>query len=395
MIDKVDNTDCCGCSSCAQRCPKQSISMREGEDGFCYPVLNRETCIECGLCLKVCQAISPFQASKPLNAYAAYNKDEEQRLKSSSGGMFILLAKYILGREGVVFGAAFNEKWEVVHIYSENIEGVLPMMGSKYVQSKIENTYKEAETFLRQGRQVLFTGTPCQIAGLYKYLQKEYENLLCMDFACHGVPGPGIWRKYLNGFVKEFGDINIPPSITGIEFRNKSLYSWENFGFVIKGKKEIKSDFDQLLLSSSYMNNLYMRGFLSDLYLRESCYKCKAKKFSTKSDFTVADFWGFRKLCFTEFGGGRGLSLLTVNTVKAASILPELDLLERKEISYEQAIISNPNLEKSQIKDEKMINKFNRLLQEKDFSIAIEKTLHNNFFAKRLLSLKYKLGIIK
>lgn len=195
MIHITDKSKCCGCNACVQRCPKQCIAMREDEEGFLYPKVDVAVCIDCGLCEKVCPVINQNVPKEPLQVFAAKNKNEDQRLRSSSGGVFILLAENIIKQGGVVFGARFDKNWEVEHGYAETLEELEPLMRSKYVQSRIGNTYKEAEMFLKQGRKVLFVGTSCQIAGLHKFLRKEYENLLTVDFICHGVPSPGVWRK--------------------------------------------------------------------------------------------------------------------------------------------------------------------------------------------------------
>ena len=197
MIDILNKKDCCGCSACVQKCPKQCISLKEDNEGFLYPQVNQQECISCGICKKVCPIINPNEKRTPLQIYAAINKNEEIRRQSSSGGIFTLLSEEILKEGGVVFGARFDENWEVKHDYTENVKGLVNFRGSKYVQSRIEDNYKKVETFLKQGRKVLFSGTPCQIAGLKRFLSKEYDNLLTVDFICHGVPSPKVWRLYL------------------------------------------------------------------------------------------------------------------------------------------------------------------------------------------------------
>ena len=188
---------CCGCNSCAQSCPKQCISMSEDNEGFLYPSVDTNLCVECHLCEKVCPVLNISSGQYPISCYAAKSPDEQIRKESSSGGIFSLLAQKIIENDGVVFGAAFNKKWEVVHCYTETLEGLNSLRGSKYVQSKIGNAYEQVKTFLKNGRLVLFSGTPCQIAGLKTFLRKDYENLITLDFVCHGVPSPGVFRWYL------------------------------------------------------------------------------------------------------------------------------------------------------------------------------------------------------
>ena len=197
MIHIESKELCCGCNACFQVCPKHCISMNEDKEGFLYPCVDVNICIDCHLCEKVCPVINQKEHHTPVGVYAAKNKDEEARMKSSSGGVFILLAEKILSEKGVVFGARFDQNWEVVHDFAEDLKGVVEFQGSKYVQSRVGDSYKNAEEFLKQGKRVLFTGTPCQVAGLRLFLRKEYENLLTVDFVCHGVPSPKVWRMYL------------------------------------------------------------------------------------------------------------------------------------------------------------------------------------------------------
>lgn len=316
MISVLDKSSCCGCSACVQRCPKQCITLKEDEEGFLYPHVDRNKCIECNLCKKVCPLISPSDKISPIKVLAVKNRDEEERMASSSGGVFIALAKNIINHGGVVFGAVFDEKWEVKHIYTETIEGIKPMMGSKYLQSRIENTFLEAELFLKQGRKVMFTGTPCQIVGLKKYLRKEYSNLLAVDLLCHGVPSPGIWRKYLNDFKAKYRF-----NISDIEFRNKALNGWKNYSFVVKGI----ADSNKMQYSCIHRDNSYMRGFLSNLYLRPSCYQCQFKNGVSHSDITIADYWGIN-IVMPEFDDDKGIGLVLLNSQKGKSIFSELDV---------------------------------------------------------------------
>jgi coenzyme F420-reducing hydrogenase beta subunit len=201
MITITDKAKCVGCNACEQCCSSQSITMQEDIEGFLYPYVNTETCTNCRLCEKVCPVINQKDQSKPLICYAAKNKDEEIRLESSSGGVFTLLAEKVIREGGVVFGARFNESWEVVHDYAETIERLSVFRGSKYVQSRIGKTYIHVKQFLKKGRFVLFSGTPCQIAGLRLFLGREYDNLLTVDVVCHGVPSPKIWNMYLNQII--------------------------------------------------------------------------------------------------------------------------------------------------------------------------------------------------
>jgi coenzyme F420-reducing hydrogenase beta subunit len=204
--------------------------MKLNEEGFLYPIVDETRCVKCKKCEEICPAIVQGKERKPLKVYAAKNPDDEIRIQSSSGGIFSLLAEYIINEGGVVFGARFNDKWEVVHDYAETKEGLEAFRGSKYVQSRINDTYKLTKDFLSAGKKVLFTGTPCQIAGLKAYLQKEYDNLLTVDLVCHGVPSPLVWKKYLDEIVLPFTKNNA--NIVSIKFRDKS-FGWKEKGFRI------------------------------------------------------------------------------------------------------------------------------------------------------------------
>ena len=246
MIHILDKHNCCGCAACVQACPKQCISFNEDEQGFRYPLVDESLCIDCGLCEKVCPVIHQSDAKKPLKVYAAQNPNEEIRLKSSSGGIFTLLAEAVIDEGGVVFGARFDKNWEVEHGYTESKEGLTAFRGSKYLQSRTGETYKQARDFLKAGRKVLYSGTSCQIAGLKKFLRKEYENLITVDVVCHGAPSPLVWRTYLDDLKKcpkgtagknsVCSSINEMPVITGISFRDKST-GWKKYGFVLSKHK--------------------------------------------------------------------------------------------------------------------------------------------------------------
>ena len=343
--------------------------MHEDEQGFLYPKVDFDRCIDCHLCEKVCPVINQAAPRKPLHTYAAKNTDAEVQRTSSSGGVFFALAEYVITeKQGVVFGARFNDNWEVVHGYAETLEDAKAFKGSKYVQSRIDDNFIMAEAFLKAGRTVLFSGTPCQIAGLRLFLRKNYrEQLLCVDFVCHGVPSPMVWRDYLKYITRPSGaeagkNTDLQPSlnemmpvITGISFRDKRI-SWEKYGFTIlaiarKGDKNSDSQSinnpkeEQELLFETLDKNLYMQGFLKDLYLRPSCYFCPAKCGKSNSDITLADFWGIKRTYphLYEYGFN---SLLLAKSDEGMKIIVEIDVL-KKEASYDKALQGNPALEKS------------------------------------------------
>ena len=332
MIKIQDKTLCCGCSACAMKCPKHCITMQPDNEGFLYPVVNEADCIDCGLCEKVCHELHPYDERNPLNVYAAINKDEQVRLNSSSGGIFYLLAEKTIAEGGVVFGARFDDDWQVVIDYAETIEDVKPFMGSKYVQARTVTAYKDAETFLKQGRKVLFSGSPCQIAGLHHYLRKDYDNLTTVDFVCHGVPSPKVWQRYLDEVVKAGKQ-----AINDVKFRNKGN-GWKKFNFVLSYNHDSKS----YSLSSWHQQNHYMRAFLSDMILRPSCHDCRAKQGSSRSDITIADFWGIDRE-IPDMDDDKGTGLVLVNTEKGRQAL-DWSKVTMKESSIEVASKYNGGL---------------------------------------------------
>lgn len=345
MIHITDKKNCCGCSACVQRCPKQCIRLEEDTEGFLYPQVDEETCIKCGLCEKVCPILNQADKLSVLEVLAVKNPNDEERMNSSSGGVFLPLAREVINQGGVVFGAVYDESWEVHHVYAEKIEDVYPMMGSKYLQSKIGNSFKDAERFLKQGREVLFVGSPCQIAGLRTYLRnKQYSNLLAVDFLCHGVPSPGVWRRYLaetyGGYdVKEqsrlqatagknsvlLSSLNATSPIGDIKFRDKRESGWKKYRFVVRQKSASKADQNTVLSSDIHYDNPFMRGFLSDIYLRPSCYACKCKNGVNHSDMTIADFWGINQIA-PEFDDDKGVGLVLLNTKKGEEYFSRLPM---------------------------------------------------------------------
>lgn len=329
MIIIKSKYDCCGCGACAQRCPHNAIELIQDNEGFLYPQIDESICIDCGLCERVCPIINQELPSEPIKTFAAKNNDENIRQLSSSGGIFTLLATKVINNGGVVFGAIFNAKWEVEHDYTDTIEGIAKFRGSKYVQSKINNNYILAEEYLKDGKQVLFSGTPCQIAGLKRFLRKEYENLICVDIICHGVPSPFIWQKYLEQYNST--------ELSSISFRDKTN-SWKRYEVVIRqGEKT--------LIREDIGKNIYMKLFLSDLCLRPSCSNCSSKSGKSKSDITIADFWGIQHL-HHDFDDDKGCNLILINSKKGLNLFNKLEC-DKIETDFNTAIKYNPSYFKS------------------------------------------------
>lgn len=399
MIHIESKEQCCGCNACVQVCPKHCISMNEDKEGFLYPCVDLHICIDCHLCEKVCPVINQNSSRSPIGVYAAKNKHEESRMKSSSGGIFILLSEKILAEKGVVFGAKFDRNWEVVHDSAEDLDGVAEFQGSKYVQSRIGNSYKNTEKFLKQGRMVLFTGTPCQVAGLKLFLKKEYKNLLTVDFVCHGVPSPKVWRMYLKEILNSpkgsvgkntvLHSLNGLPVITGISFRDKE-FGWKKFGFVVRKSVPLfGTDKNSVLLSEIFSKNLFMKGFLSDLYLRPSCHACPSKFLKSGSDITLGDFWGIEKV-LPDFNDDKGVSLIMINTEKGQCIYNDL-AVESKQTSYKEALKGNPVIELSCKAPEKRKLFFHKLSDTANVLVVIDRLTQISIIVR--LKRKFKAGV--
>lgn len=322
MITITDKHDCCGCSACAQKCPKSCITMRDDAEGFAYPEVDTARCIGCGLCEKVCPLLGRLEERSPLAMLAAKNRNTAERTGSSSGGIFIALAKAVINSGGIVFGAVFDNEWQVMHTYTENPDGLKPMMGSKYVQSRIGDTYSKAAAFLKSGRRVMFVGTPCQIAGLRAYLRKDYDSLLAVEILCHGVPSPGVWKRYLDEDIRSQKGST---EITYVNFRDKSREGWSRYNVVIKGHRAAGNDSEHDLTASVYVDNPFMRGFMADIYLRPACHSCRCKHGASGSDLTIADHWSAVRTV-PDFADDKGVSIIIVNSEKGRKALDGLDI---------------------------------------------------------------------
>lgn len=306
----TEKQNCCGCTACLHSCPVHCMTMQEDEEGFLYPVTDQKSCIHCHRCETVCPIQKLENRNTETAAYVGYCRNEAIREQSSSGGIFSVLAEWILQQNGVVFGAAFDHNFEVFHIAIETKAELAKLRGSKYVQSRMGNAYPEVKQYLEMERKVLFTGTACQIAGLKNYLRKEYDNLYTVDVLCHGVPSPKIWRTYLEEQKKQYG-----ASVEKVEFRSK-VHGWNNYSVRIgfSGTQQYCVQFSE---------DQFMRMFLGDLDLRPSCYACRFKALPRSSDMTIGDSWGIERV-MPDLGDDKGISVILVHSQKGGRILQEV-----------------------------------------------------------------------
>ena len=306
MPKLCDAMACTGCGACAQVCPRGALTLAPDAEGFLRPAVNRNHCTECGLCEKSCPILTAdFHQKKLSTAFCAHSLDARTVSESSSGGVFTLLAHQILDAGGVVFGAALDENWNVRHVAVESREELAALRGSKYVQSRIGQTYQQAKQALRDGRSVLYSGTPCQIGGLRSFLGKEYENLLCVDTICHSVPSEKAWQCFL--LEQSCGE-----RIVHISFRDKRD-GWQRYYMCIR----TESGREVLLRPGE---NPYMQGFLQGMTTRPSCYQCRFKGANRVSDITLGDFWGVEKN-YPQLLWKQGTSLVLAHSEKGLQAL--------------------------------------------------------------------------
>lgn len=324
-VELCPENECTGCAACLSSCPTDAISMMEDREGFLVPCITREKCTTCGLCRKSCPILTDSCAtrSESPQTYAAWSSDESIRTDSSSGGVFSVLASHVLAQSGVVFGAAFNTELKLQHHEVKNSRELRKLRGSKYLQSDIGKTYVEIRGYLERGCHAMFVGTPCQVAGLYGYLGKDYSNLTTCDLVCHGVPSQRFFDEYLH-YLRHNGY----PRFDDVSFRNKK--SWRHATILAESSSPEKE------ISVDRHHDYYQRAFLKRLISRRSCYTCKYARLPRTGDFTLGDFWGLGIEVPFLHDTGKGVSLLLVNSGHGSEMLGSCSndmFLEERELS--------------------------------------------------------------
>lgn len=330
--------DCCGCRACEQICAHKAISMKEDEEGFLYPSLDESLCINCHLCEKVCPI---HNAIKTLNddgcAYATQNRRTDELMTSSSGGMFIVIAKYILNHNGVVYGAAYQDAALVKHIRVTELKDLKKIQGSKYVQSDTNETYTQVKEDLKNGRLVYFTGVPCQVAGLKLFLRRSYDNLFTSDLICHGTPSP----KLFSNMVKRI-EQREHLTFVNYSFRDKRIHGWS----CSSSSSSYKNRFGHIVYKK-YSKDMeaYFKAFISGHLMRMVCYKCPFARYERSGDITIADYWNVKETHPKFPNISKGVSLILVNTLKGEAMFKELsNSLNTVSLTKEDAFNSNWNL---------------------------------------------------
>ncbi len=329
MIEIVGKK-CCGCGACKNICPKKSINFVVNTEGFLYPEINYNCCTRCNLCEKVCPILNHSYGEINLieEAWGAKAIEYQLRYESSSGGIFSLLSEQILTRDGVVYGAAFTNKFRSIgHVAVTESKELYKLRGSKYIQSDTGICFSEIKNHLENRQKVLFTGTPCQVAGLKSFLRKDYENLFCVDVICHGTPPAALWQKYLDYIEKKHVG-----KIVSVNFRHKEK-GWKEFGFDLEKEK--------IRYYRNMRDDPYIRMFLKNYCLRESCYQCEIKNSGYQSDITIGDFWGVETVA-REIADDLGVSLVIIHTNKGKSLFEKIQpFIKSVSVDTTQAVSHN------------------------------------------------------
>lgn len=368
-MEKIcDYTKCTACRACEHICPKNAIKLQENEYGFLLPVVDNSKCINCGLCQRICQVNNSEELRYPGKCYAVWTKNDNDRINCTSGGVSTGFGRSVIKDGGIVFGAAYNDNFELKIIDTECEQGLENFIGSKYVQCDTADSYKKVYEHLKNGKKVLYTGTPCQVMGLRKYLKKDYDNLVTVDIICHGVPP----FRYLKDYVKYTCPDNHNAKVF---FRGKNDYK-----LTIYNK-------DELVYSKERFKDKYFTAFANGLCFRDNCYTCSYARAERSSDITIGDFWGLNRNTLKQSYSGR-ISAVLINTEKGQSFFDKVsDNFFYEERTVEEAVQGNGQLQKptrlhpkrdiflKTYKKEGIIKAFNKA---GIFKIMLEKRLVNN-----------------
>lgn len=374
----VEKKLCTGCTSCKNICPKNAISMVSDNNGFKYPEIN-DKCIDCKLCQKKCSVLCDIKKNDTLNCYLAYSNNQKLKKNSSSGGIFSELANVILDNKGLVIGAGFiNNKLQ--HIVIDNKDDLKKIQGSKYIQSDLKDTFNFIKSNL-DVRQILFVGVPCQVAGLKAYLGKEYKNLITVDLFCHGVPSQKMFDKYIDELEKNNKD-----EVINYNFRDK-ITGWEEYSHTVTFKNKKISEIN--------INNDYMKLYLKDIALRESCYNCKFKIGNKHSDITLGDFWGVKNY-YPDIDREHGISAVIINSESGKELFDSIsDNIYHRDCKLSEILNGNPSL----VQSSKLTKNRDNALEDLDnisFDKCVEKYCKKEFIIKRVLrkikNIIFKLG---
>ena len=337
MLNICDVNKCTGCSACYNICPKNAISMVKDKFGFYIPEIDDEKCINCKMCQRVCQVNIDFKRNKPIITYAVYNKDDKKRAESTSGGIATLLSNKMIEMNGVVVGCKFDDNLKVIHSIANYYEELDKFKNSIYVQSYMGNVFFTIKDYLENNEKVLFIGTPCQVSGLKCYLQKEYDNLFTVDIICHGVPSINFLEDHIKGIEKKY-----KIKCDNVKFRKENAYQFQAFSN------------NKVYYSKNSNEDYYLKGFLSGVLNRRSCFSCKYTNDERVSDITIGDFWGIGKEKEFIDNGVKDVSVALVNTNKGHDLLLKCkDELFIEKRPTKEAIMGNRPLQRPGIMDKR------------------------------------------
>lgn len=377
MVDKIIGDCCTGCSACMNRCPQKAVALVPNSEGFWYPNVSQEKCVHCNLCIDTCPVLKPKKNSNFFEpeVYAAWNRDENVRIQSTSGGVFSALAKTFIHGGGYVAGARYGDDFSIFHCIIEREEDIPLVRQSKYAQSDLHNIFREIQSKLNLGEKVLFCGTPCQNAGLQNFLSEEYSNLYTCDFICRGVISPKVYRKFLTDMSRKYGS-----PLKTVQFKNKD-YGWNHFSTKLGFQNETCYQEDR-------DNDFYMKGYLKhNLYLRPSCYNCQFKSFPRVSDLSLGDFWGIGNYQ-KELDTNKGTSVVLLNSQKGKALFMGMeDMLVCSKRTLDEVLAGNSCLLHSAPVGE-FRTYFFRHMNKKTFDKLIEKIEYKS----NHLTMKEKLG---
>lgn len=381
-----DKSECCGCTACLHSCPVSAISFVEDKEGFMYPEINDEACINCGLCERVCPFEHPeYKNDEHPAVFASLLKDKEERKKSSSGGLFYVLAKLIIEKGGVVYGATLDNKLNVVHVGVDSLDNLAKLRGSKYVQSDLNKVFLDIREQLKSDRWVYFVGTGCQVAGLKSYLRKDYPNLITSDLVCHGVPNQKLFSTHVKYLEKKYHG-----KVSDYQFRDNATWGGCELFQLTNPQGKIKH-----IRNSSYELSPYLYSFMYAFTYRHSCYNCKFAQIPRQGDITLADYWGCRSF-FPQIDTSKGVSLILVNNSKGKEIWEKVkDEVEYYSSTVEDGAKFNSNLVHITKKPE-IRNTVYQMIEEKGYAAMASSEFRSpRYFLYRIRQVLEMMGLWK
>ncbi len=386
MINVEKKEKCCGCTACANVCPVQCISMQPDSEGFMYPVVDKSVCIECGKCERVCPVLNSEKSGNNYDkkCFLARTKDNAVLMEGTSGGVGTTLALDVVKKEGIAYGAVFDENFRVVHKGIDNTKDIVKFSGSKYVQSDLTGVFERVKNELSYGKRVIFTGTPCQIYGLKNYLGKDYDNLLLVDLVCHGVPSPKIWENYIQYLNNKYGRLKYA------NFRKKA------YGYHVTTMEEVFENNKRQL--GSARTNLMLKCFFKNIADRPICYECPFKTLDRCSDITLFDGWHAKELVKGLEDDDKGYTNVIIHTIKGEEALLNNRELESIQVDLNKAIQLDGSMMFNSVKKHPQREAFYKMFNELGIEEAVKEFLtitKKDKFIESCKLILFKIGVIK